>query len=953
MTVRRIVNDLAPQFDLGGTWEFDWGLPQPGTITVPGCWEAQGYPKTLDGPVHYRRTFTLPTAWQGRPVVAEFDAVSYAADVSCNGVPVGRHLGLWTPFAVDLTPALRPGANTLALTVTKPSHALTGGAYPMRRTLAGFLPDVATTFGGLWQGARLRVVEYGFADLRVDADPQLRGIRVAAVPVISPAASSAPPPGTPLLLQIEVKLRGTTVASCEQQAAPCAAFQVLLSLPEVVFWFPAAPALYTVEVRLLADGGTVAAVTRRTGFRQLGAQGEQLLLNGEPICLRGALSWGWNPDVIAPCYTADQARAELRTLRAMGFNLVKLCLFIPNQVYYDVADEEGMLLWQEWPLWLPDVTAELRARAPGEYAEYMQLTRSHPAVVVYSLGCELDSSVDRSLLQELDGVARAAVDHVLFCDNSGSGEAYGGLAEDFADFTDYHTYSDLHYLEPVLDHWRRDWQRPRPWLFGEFCDADGFRDRPRLLAANGGQVPWWLTADNPAAIWRPEMQAVLDYDARMAAAFQDPTCRGTTLGAPGAQASPTLASDSPASPLASPYDLHAIAAAQSLMVRKYTLEAVRKRRSVQGYVITGLIDTPIATSGVLDDFGDPKWDPGVFRQCNDDAILCLDTGRSRTWQNGGDRPQRLDVYNWWAGAPIQLYVILNHTQPQPIAGALVSWQIVAQDGTVLGSGSWEVVRPLEPSFPCELDHIVLTAPPGSAPQRVTLYVEVAGILTGSVLRCRNQWPLWIFPRPHFDPLATLLYDPIGALDAEWCSYATPTSTEVLRDHPAPPVVIATVLDAAVHRLLRRGGRVLLLQTGAAPLPSVPLPFWRESIKLLAPHPLWRRFPHGGFADLQFFGLACDVAFDTERLAAALPELAAWTPILRRFDARQFTMTDYLFSAEIAAANEAAPAASKGRLLACALRLQGGAGAEPTGLQCNVVGQYLLRELLQLLQSEEF
>ncbi len=743
-------------------------------------------------------------------------------------------------------------------------------------------------------------------------------------------------------MQVEVTFGGVTVARHEQPAAPGAACQVLISPPETAFWSPAAPALYTVAVRLLAGGRTVAAATRRRGFRRLAAEGEQLLLNGKPICLRGALSWGWNPSVIAPYYTADRARAELRTLRAMGFNLVKLCLFIPNQLYYDAADEEGMLLWQEWPLWLPDVTAELRARAPGEYAEYMQLTRSHPAVVVYSLGCELDSSVDRALLQELDGVARGAVDHVLFCDNSGSGEAYGGLAEDFADFTDYHTYSDLHYLEPVLDHWRRDWQRPRPLLFGEFCDSDGFRDRPRLLAANGGRVPWWLTADNPAASWRPEMQAVLDYDARMGAAMGvarlDPT-PPALVPRPG-----------PAIPV---YDLHAIAAAQSLMARKYTLEAVRKRRSVQGYVITGLIDTPIATSGVLDDFGAPKWDPEVFRRCNDDAILCLDTGRSRIWQHGGDRPQRLDVYNWWAGAPIQLYVILNHTEPQPLACALVTWQIVGQDGSVLGSGSWEVARLLPPSFPCELGHIVLLAPPDAAPHSATLHVEVAGTLTGGALQCRNQWPLWIFPRPPIDPSATLLYDPVGALDAEWCSYATPTSTEELLGRAVPPVVITTVLDEAVHRLLRRGGRVLLVQTGAAPLPSLRLPFWREAIKLLAPHPLWQRFPHAGFVDLQFFGLACDVAFDTERLGAALPGLVSWTPILRRLDARQFTMTDYLFSAECAAENGAAPGTPHGRLLACALRLQGGAGAQPTGLPCNVAGQYLLGELLQLLQSEEF
>ena len=138
--------------------------------------------------------------------MAEFDAVSYAADVFCNGSLVGRHLGLWTPFAVDLTSALQPGANTLELAVTKPSHALTGGAYPMRTTLAGFLPDVATTFGGLWQGARLRVVEHGFADLQVDADPQLRRISVAAVPVTPPATPPTSASPVPLLLQIEVKL---------------------------------------------------------------------------------------------------------------------------------------------------------------------------------------------------------------------------------------------------------------------------------------------------------------------------------------------------------------------------------------------------------------------------------------------------------------------------------------------------------------------------------------------------------------------------------------------------------------------------------------------------------------------------------------------------------------------------------------------------------------------------
>lgn len=915
-----VANDLAPVLELDGPWEF---FPDPAgagaAIMAPGCWEAQGFPKNLDGPVLYRRTFTLPSSWEGLPVVVEFDAVSYAATVRCNGRLVGRHQGLWTPFAVDLSAALQEGLNTLEVEVTKPSHTLTGGAYPMRTTLAGFLPDVATTFGGIWQSARLRVAAWGLASLQVDADLPGRQVRVAGrVHAAAPGASMR----AALSVQVEVELAGAAeahaAAHAVEAAAPGGQFAVVAPLGEVAAWSPDRPALYGVRVSLLADGAVVAAAARRVGFRELRAQGEQLLLNGAPICLRGALSWGWNPAVIAPRCSAESVRAELRTLRAMGFNLVKLCLFVPNQVYYDVADEEGMLIWQEWPLWLPDVTPELRARAPGEYAAYMALTRSHPSVVVYSLGCELDSSVGRELLQALDAVARGAAEGVLFCDNSGSGEAYDGLAEDFADFADYHTYSDLHYLEGVLDHWRRDWLRPRPWLFGEFCDSDGFRDRPKLLAANGGQLPWWLTADNPTCVWRPEMQAVLAYDARMGAAFAHPA-----------------ALSSPSAP-APEFDLAAIAAAQSLMVRKYTLETVRKRRSVQGYVITGLIDTPIATSGVLDDFGVPKWEPEVFRRCNDNAILCLDTGRSRIWQHGGDRPQRLDVHNWWRGAPVGLHVILNHTEPQPIAGATVTWAVVAEDGSTLADGRWDVAHPLPPSFPQELGRIAFAAPAGDEPQALTLHVACAA----PNFHCRNQWPLWLYPRPHFDPAAALLYDPLGTLDAEWQAYAAPVTAVDLNRSGAQAVVIATALDAPLVELLRRGGCVLLLQCGGGPLPSRRLPFWREAIKLLPPHELWRRFPQKGFTDLQFFGLASDVAFDTERLSAALPDLQEWTPILRRLDARQFTMTDYLFNAAVGA----------GRLLACALRLQGGAGAQPSGLACSVAGQYLLAELLALLRT---
>lgn len=132
--------------------------------------------------------------------------------------------------------------------------------------------------------------------------------------------------------------------------------------------------------------------------------------------------------------------------------------------------------------------------------------------------------------------------------------------------------------------------------------------------------------------------------------------------------------------------------------------------------------------------------------------------------------------------------------------------------------------------------------------------------------------------------------------------------------------------------------MLLLQQGDGPLPARRGPFWREAIKLFPDHPLWQMFPHQGYVNLQFFGLATDVMLDTKALDRVLPELKHIRPVMRRLDAREFHVTEYLLEAQV----------GDGRLLACTLRLQGGAGAQPSGLRRNVAGQYLLWAMVQYL-----
>ena len=208
--------------------------------------------------------------------------------------------------------------------------------------------------------------------------------------------------------------------------------------------------------------------------------------------------------------------------------------------------------------------------------------------------------------------------------------------------------------------------------------------------------------------------------------------------------------------------------------------------------------------------------------------------------------------------------------------------------------------------------------------------------TGAGVDAHNQWPLWVYPQPADWRQSVVVYDPRYALQD------LPELAALRGELPTAPgqVVITSVLDEPLQAYLAAGGCGLLLQTGEGALPVRRGPFWREAVKLICPHPLWAGFPQAGFVDLQFFGLATDVMTDPNQVCAALPQLTSLTPILRRLDAREFTVADYLFEAEV----------GKGKLLVCTLRLQGSAGVQPTGLRRNVAGWTLLAQIVNYLYN---
>lgn len=887
-------NDLAPALSLDGDWEFSLA-GKSGQVRVPGCWEAQGFDRRADGPAQMQRTIFVPADWHGSRIHLQFDAVSYYVEVNVNGTAIDSHTGSWTAFYFDVSEAIRVDAeNTISLTIYKP-----GGRFPLRESLTGFLPDVMMMFGGVWQSARLVAFSGpALSDISIQCDAEAQTVRV--FPTVHHADG----------LTRRVTIDGPTgnvalkLTNKEDDFPRYEIYEASIAHPAL--WSPDHPALYTVEITL-SDGDQILARVRRTcGFRTLSHEGDQLLFNAQSICLRGVLNWGWYPEILCPAPDVATIRDEFERVRKLGFNMIKLCLYVPSELYFAIADEMGMLLWLELPLWQPEVTDRLRLQAPIEYADIFRIVHRHPSIVIYSLGCELGSSVDVQLLQHLNTIASSHATGVLFCDNSGSGEAYGGLSHDFADFNDYHFYCDLHYFDPLVDHFSRDWRPPRPWIFGEFNDADDYRDVSEIAAAYGGDLPWWLAERNP--LHAMTFPAYAEQTERMQ------------------QMRDLVGLDDQA--------LVRLSRQESFVVRKTILEKVRARAGMGGYVVTGLRDTPLATSAVYDDLQRSKYDVDSFRRFNADTVLLLGWGRQRVWMRGGDRPAPTAPFTALAGKTISFNILLSHSGQPLISGELV-WQLVDSERYAIAGLRQAITWILEPGCAQIIGTVnQLRIPDLDKPTAL----QIETFFSSGGLQIRNSWPLWVFPEIRIWPDDIAMFDPAGSL----------TGLDDLAQHAKAwdpkdgntSVLITTVLNDAVREFVESGGSVLLCQQGASGLPAQACPFWREGIKIIGDHPVMAAMPHAGYVDLQFYGFAPDWAFETAKVAAALPGLRSVRPLLRRLDARQFTVLDYLCELQVGA----------GRLMATTLRFQGGAGDQPVGLQSNTAARWLLYQLLETLKT---
>lgn len=457
--------DVAAAEARGGAEFFEFDLDRGPVMTLPGAWNsATPELRYYDGLIWFQRRFDAPAA-PGQRSFLRFEAVNYRAVVYLNGREVGRHEGGFTPFVLEVTAALRAHGNRLVVGVDSRHDA---------QSIPAEITDW-DLYGGITRPVSLLQTPATFIDdatLRLTDDGRLVGLLQLAGPQAADRAVQLRIPALALTLAARTDAQGLARFDT---AAPA-------SLQR---WTPEVPTLYDVHFEAGGD-----ALRERIGFRTLAVRGADILLNGQPVFLRGVSlheeEIGANPARRLDAAAARRLLGEVK--HGLQGNYVRLSHYPHNETLLRAADELGLLVWSEIPVyWTVDWDQPaVLDKARRMQAETIYRDRNRAALALWSIGNETPVAANRTRFHAaLAETVRALdpsrlVSAALLVDREGDVLRIADPLLDQLDVIAVNTYAGWYGSDTLADLDRLRWAVPadKPLLFSEFgADAlAGFRD---------------------------------------------------------------------------------------------------------------------------------------------------------------------------------------------------------------------------------------------------------------------------------------------------------------------------------------------------------------------------------------------------------------------------------------------------------------------------------------------
>ena len=366
-----------------GPTDFDGRVAVPGLVDMAEpAFADVGVKSNRREAFWYRRTFHL-----GGPIpeVAEIKVhkAMFGTRVMLNGRALGEHVPCFTPGYFDAKPALKTGDNEVLIRVgafrdAVPQTTPSGFDYEKQKFIPGIYDSVELILSGAPHLTRVQAVP--------DIEKQTVAIHLWLRRADLPAGAAAK---IKVIVREAVSGRIAGEGECEITTAGEGAEstgQTSVKLRDCRLWSPEDPFLYELEARSAGD-----VLKTRFGMRsfKLDQASGRAMLNGKPYFLRGS-------NITLYRFFEDAERGDKpwreewvrrlhKAVRDMHWNSLRYCIGFPPEFWYRIADEEGILIQDEFPIWdmehMPGAY-DVNGLAQ-EYTEWMQERWNHPCVVIW------------------------------------------------------------------------------------------------------------------------------------------------------------------------------------------------------------------------------------------------------------------------------------------------------------------------------------------------------------------------------------------------------------------------------------------------------------------------------------------------------------------------------------------------------------------------------------------
>ena len=386
-----------------------------------------------------------------RRALLYFGAVNYDAHVYVNGNHVGHHIGGFTPFNYDVTDQLKDGENFIIVKVDNKRHA----------------EDVPTqifdwwNYGGITRDVLLVDVPETYVENYSLQLVSLEGRRLAFSVKLNKAEA-----GRKVTLSIpELKLKKELFTDADGTATT-----YMKAKP--VLWSPATPKLYKVDITL--DGETI---SDEIGFRKIETRGKQILLNGEPIFLKGISIHEEKPNGGGRANCTEDAHKLLSWAKELGCNFVRLAHYPHNEYAVREAERMGILVWSEIPVYWTIAWKNFSTYQNAEAQLHDMIARDHNRanIIIWSIANETPHSPERDqFLGRLATYARSQDSTRLISmamEVTGASNYHNRLQDNMNKYVDVVSFNQyIGWYRDVNDAPKMTWEIPynKPVIISEF-----------------------------------------------------------------------------------------------------------------------------------------------------------------------------------------------------------------------------------------------------------------------------------------------------------------------------------------------------------------------------------------------------------------------------------------------------------------------------------------------------